>query len=82
MNVIPRTSTGWTRADAEASRKWKQGEVTYCHNLVKSKGNTNVPAYAVQSYLQLQMDDAVREGAIEAAQELMALRLYWTQDRP
>jgi hypothetical protein len=39
---------------------WKDGETDYCHALVVSKGNTNVPSDAVASYLDLQRNDAAR----------------------
>lgn len=65
----------------EKTVTWKDGEVVFCQELVKNKGCAAVPPASVTSYLQLQLDDAVRDGAIDAAQALLKLRIKWTEGR-
>jgi len=58
---------------------WKGDELEYCENLVKNRGSREVPAAHVASYLQLQLEDAVRDGFLQAAQQMLMLIHKWKE---
>lgn len=63
------------------ANEWKENEVGYCDSLVRTGGSRAVPAAQVMTYLNLQLEDAVKDGHIEAAQAILAAIRKWRGEK-
>lgn len=52
---------------------WKNDELRYCQNLVQFDGDANVPAAAIDSYLEVQRVCAHRDGRLDVIDKLEEL---------
>lgn len=86
-------SAGSLKYRAAMAREWKDGEVEYCAGLLRTRGNSDVPAESIASYLEVQRAGASRSIAYArlhgtadalataeaAAAELDTLALEWSR---
>lgn len=59
--------------------RWKEGEYGYCADLVNTGGNTSVPRDLIESYLEVQVISAKKDGRQDVIAALKDLQMEWSE---